>query len=114
MEFSKTLVGENGVFNITLRGGSLTTDVNVMLTQENGYSVESLLGAIERVLQSNEKILTDDNLELTVSITWSKNGGVYRKLRDLLHNDVIRKNKIHLLCPSNITNKLRFAICLAH
>ena len=37
--FSKTLAGENSVFNITLRGGSLTTDVNVTLTPENGYSV---------------------------------------------------------------------------
>ena len=77
-----------------------------MLTPENGYSVESFLGAIERVLQSNAKIMTDDNLELTVSITWSKNGGVYRKLRDIVHNDIIRKNKINLFCPSNITNKL--------
>ena len=44
-------------------------DVNLMLVPENGYSVESFLGAIERVLQSNAKIMTDDNLELTVSIT---------------------------------------------
>ena len=114
VEFSKTLAGENGVFNITLRGGSLTMDVNVMLTPENGYSVESFLGAIERVLQSNAKIMTDDNLELTVSITRCVNGGAYRKLRDLVHNDIIRKNKMNLFCPTNITNKLCFAICLAH
>ena len=51
-----------------------------MLTLGNGYSVESFLGAIERVLQTYAKITTDDNLELTVSITRYKNGGVYRKL----------------------------------
>ena len=56
---------------------------------------------------SNAKIMTDDNLELTVSITRSKNGGVYRKLRDLVHNNVIRKNKMNLFCPSNIQTVFR-------
>ena len=58
--------------------------------------------------------MTDDNLELTVSITRCKNGGAYRKLRDLVHNDIIRKNKMNLFYPTNITNKLCLAICLAH
>ena len=62
--FSKTLAGENSVFNINLRQGNLTTDVTAMLTPENGYAVEHFLDAIERVLQSNTQIMVDDNLEL--------------------------------------------------
>ena len=82
--FSKTLAGENCVFNITLRGGSLTTDVNeTESTPENGYAVECFF---ERMLQSNTQIMVDDNLELTLSITCSKSGGVYRKLLGLAHN----------------------------
>ena len=95
---------------MTLRGGSLTADVNAMLTPENGYAVEHFLDAIERVLQSNTQIVVDD-LELTVSITRSKNGGAYGKLRELAQNEVIAKNRMN---PTDISNTLCFTICLAH
>ena len=65
---SRTLAGENGILNITLRGPSLTGDVNVMLTPVNGYGLDYLIEAIEKVLQSNADILTDQSLELTVAI----------------------------------------------
>ena len=52
----------------------------------DSYAVEHFLDAIERVLQSNTQIMVDDNLELMVSITRSKTGGAYRKLRELAHN----------------------------
>lgn len=88
------LADENGVLNITLRWSGLTADVNAIL--------------------SCHLIMTDDSLELIVSITWSKNGVVYRKLRDRAHYEVISKNRLNLFCPSNISNYLCFTICLAH
>ena len=88
---------------MTLRRGSLATDVNTMLTPENGYAVKCFFDSIERVLQNNTQIMVDDNLELTVSIlTHNKNGGAYRKLRELAHKEVICKNWMHSFCPSNI------------
>lgn len=43
--------------------------------------------------------MTDDNLDLTVSITWSRNGGAYKKLRDIAHNKVISKKIMNFFCP---------------
>ena len=113
LEVSKTLAGENGVFNITLRGESLTTDVNAMLNPENGNALEYFIGCIEKVLQSNASLVTDQSLEVTVNIARSRNGGVYRKLRHLAHDEVIKKKRMNLFIPINTTDNLCFAQCIA-
>ncbi|XP_076873809.1 uncharacterized protein LOC143523314 isoform X1 [Brachyhypopomus gauderio] len=111
--FSRTLAGDGGVIDITLRGSSLTSDVNAVLSSRDGYSVDQFSDAIERVMQSNNCIKTDDSLVLTVSIAMGKNGGVRRKLRDLVHDQVIKKNRLNLFCPTNVSNNMCFAICVA-
>ena len=112
VDVSRTLDGENGLLNITLRGNSLTSDVNVMLTPANGYGLEHLVNAIEKVLQSNAAILTDHSLELKVAIARSRNGGggPRRKLRDLAHDEVIKQKRMHLFSPINRSNNLCFAV----
>ena len=114
VSFSRVLAGDGSVINITLRGDSLTSDVNALLSSRDGYNVDRFADAIERVMQSNKHITTDNSLVLTVSIAMSKNGGVRRKVRDLAHNQVIDRNRMNLFCPTNISNNLCFAICLAH
>ncbi|XP_066506521.1 uncharacterized protein [Hoplias malabaricus] len=84
----QVLAGDGGVVDITLRGSSLTSDVNTVLSSRDGYSVDRFSDAIERVMQSNNSIKTDESLALTVSIVVGKNGGVRRKVRDLAHDQV--------------------------
>src|SRR4029434_8919556 len=57
--------------------------------------------------------MADQSLEVTVTIIRSRNGGAYRKLRDLAHNEVIRKKRMNLFIPINTTNNLCFAHCIA-
>lgn len=91
--FSRLLAGQNGFINISLRGHDLPSDINYVLSPENDYSVESFADEIEKkTLQSNIDIPVDAPLELSVSIVRNRYGGVRRKLTDLVHNDVIRKN----------------------
>ena len=115
VSFSRVLAGDGGVMDLTLRGDSLTSDVNVALSSRDGCSVDRFSDAIERLMQGNKNIKTDNSLVLTVSIAMGKNGGgVRRKVRDPAHNQVIAKNGLNLFCPTNISNSLCSAICLAH
>ncbi|KAL7868638.1 hypothetical protein SRHO_G00100220 [Serrasalmus rhombeus] len=86
VSFSRVLAGDGSVINITLRGGSLTADVNAVLSSRDGYNVDRFADAIERVMQSNKDIPADNSLVVTVSTAMGKNGGVRRKVRDIAHN----------------------------
>ncbi|KAI2645089.1 putative DNA polymerase [Labeo rohita] len=112
--FSRLLGGDGSLINITLRGASLTSDVNTLLSQGNDYSVDLFTDQLEKIMQSNSGVQFDESLNLRVSIARSKNGGARRKIRDLAHDEVIRKNSLHLFIPMNISSNLCFAICLAH
>ncbi|XP_048008700.1 uncharacterized protein LOC125243250 [Megalobrama amblycephala] len=114
VSFSRLLAGDGGVINITLRGSSLTSDVDALLSPQNNYDPDLFINQLEKILQSNSDVTVDEALDLRVSIAMCKNGGARRKMRDLLHNQVISKNRMNLFCPTNITNNLCFTICLAH
>ncbi|MGL5905024.1 MAG: hypothetical protein ACRCZO_20250, partial [Cetobacterium sp.] len=114
VSFSRLLAGDGGVINITLRGSSLTSDVDALLSPQNNYEPDLFINQLEKILQSNSDVTVDEALDLRVSIAMCKNGGARRKMRDLLHNQVITKNRMNLFCPTNITNNLCFTICLAH
>src|SRR4029434_5022998 len=58
--------------------------------------------------------MTDQSLELTVAIARNRHGGARRKLQDLAHDEVIKKNRMHLFSPLNSSNNLCFALCLAN
>ncbi|KAL0149348.1 hypothetical protein M9458_055386 [Cirrhinus mrigala] len=112
--FSRLLGGDGSLINITLRGASLTSDVNTLLSHGNDYSVDLFTDQLEKIMQSNSDVQFDESLNLRVSIARSKNGGARRKIRDLAHDEVICKNRLHLFIPMNISSNLCFAICLAH
>lgn len=75
--FSRLLAGEGGLI-ITLRGPSLISDVNAVLSPNNNYSVDVFTNQLEKIMQSNSDVRVDDRLHLNVSIARSKQGGVYR------------------------------------
>ncbi|MGL5117767.1 MAG: hypothetical protein ACRC7H_00950, partial [Plesiomonas shigelloides] len=53
VSFSRQLAGDGRLINITLRGPSLTSDVNSILSSANNYSVTILEDQIEKIMQSN-------------------------------------------------------------
>ncbi|XP_053481752.1 uncharacterized protein LOC128608210 [Ictalurus furcatus] len=114
VSFSRLLAGDGGLINITLRGPSLPSDVNAVLSPDNDYDLHIFTQQLENIMQSNSDVRADECLDLYVSIARGKHGGAYRKIRDLAHNEVIARNRMNLFCPNNISNNLCFAICLSH
>nr|XP_055068853.1 uncharacterized protein LOC129450248 [Misgurnus anguillicaudatus] len=114
VSISRIFAGDGGIIHVLLSGESLMSDVNALLTPANDYSVSALSDQLENIMQSNRDVCVDDNLMLKVSIVRSKNGGARRKFRDLAHNEVIKRNRMNLFCPANMSDKLCFALCLAH
>ncbi len=114
--FSRLLGGDSSLININLRGASLTSDVNTLLSANNDYSVDLFINDLEKIMQSNSDVQFDKSLNLRVSIARSKHGGARRKIQGLAHDQVLAKNRLNLFMPLNITeeNNLCFAICLAH
>ncbi len=69
----------------------------------------------ERVLQSNEQLLSDDAVEIDAAVAMNRQGGGRRrKLTDLAVDQVIQKKKTNLFCPINLSNQLCFSICLCN
>ncbi|MGL5597509.1 MAG: hypothetical protein ACRDDA_05195, partial [Aeromonas sp.] len=112
--FARQIAGEGGVISLTLRGASLKTDVNAVLSQGNNYDVNVFTEQIEKMLQSDDRMLSDDTVEISASVAMNRQGGGRRKLVDLAIDQVIKRKKISLFCPINVTNNLCFSICLVH
>ncbi len=114
--FSRLLAGCDSLINITLRGPTLTSDVNTLLSAGNDYCVDVFINEFEKITQSNSDVQFDESLNLRISIARTKQGGGRRKISDIAHNKVIRKNTLNLFKPLNIgsENNLCFGICLAH
>lgn len=114
VSFSRDIGGDGSYINISLKGPSLKSDVNTILCPGNDYDENRFIEQFESVAQSNEQMLADDSLQLHVSIARSMNGGVRRKITDIAHDEVIKKKRMCLFSPTNFTNNLCFAICLAY
>ncbi|KAL0146560.1 hypothetical protein M9458_058191 [Cirrhinus mrigala] len=113
VDFSRLLAGETGFLNVSLQGTTLPTDINAVLTPDNDHDVSTFVDQIERAVQSNTDVGFDSALQLCVSVARNKQGGARRKLSDLAHNEVIKKNKMNLFNPGNIADNMCFSICLA-
>ncbi|XP_065122769.2 uncharacterized protein [Paramisgurnus dabryanus] len=112
--FARRIGGDNSVINFTLRGPRLNSDVSVILSPGNNYDVTIFTDQIEKILQSDERLLCDDMVEIGATVAMNRQGGVRRKLTDLALDQVIKRKKTSLFCPMNISNNLCFSICLAH
>ncbi|XP_051743101.1 uncharacterized protein LOC127508773 isoform X1 [Ctenopharyngodon idella] len=112
--FARDIGGDASVINMSLTGSSLSSPIQTILTDRNNYDVNLFTDQIERVLQSNEQILTDDAVAVEVDMAMNRQGGGRCKLTDLALDQVIKRKKMSLFSPMNISNKLCFSICLAH
>lgn len=114
VSLSRSLAGEMGYINVSLSGESLPAPINSVLTPDNNHNPDLFIDQIEQSVQSNESVCNDAQLDLKVSIVRDKQGGGRRKLSDLAHNEVIRRNKMNLFCPINVEDNMCFSYCLAH
>ncbi|XP_056591324.1 uncharacterized protein LOC130431856 isoform X1 [Triplophysa dalaica] len=115
VSFSRQLGGEGSFINISLRGPSLKSDVNALLRPGNDDDERHFVDQFESVVQSNAQVMVDDSLQLHVSIARSRQGGgTRRKITDIAHDEVLKRKRMNLFSPCNMTNNLCFAICLAH
>ncbi len=114
VDFSRLMAGDDGFINVSLQGESLPTDINAVLTPDTNHDVSTFVDQIERAVQRNADVGCDSALQLCVSVVRNRQGGVRRKLADIVHNMVIQKNKMNLYVPKNISDNRCFSICLAH
>ncbi|KAF4073592.1 hypothetical protein AMELA_G00244950 [Ameiurus melas] len=80
VSFSRLLAGDGGLINITLRGPSLPSDVNAVLSPDNDYDLHIFTQQLENIMQSNSDVRADECLDLNVSIARGKHGGAYLKI----------------------------------
>ncbi len=112
--FAREIGHDAPVINMTMSAPTLQTPISGVLTPGNDYDVDSLMDQFERVLQSNEQLLSDDAVEIDAAVAMNRQGGGRRrKLTDLAVDQVIQKKKTNLFCPINLSNQLCFSICLA-
>ncbi len=112
--FAREIGRDAPVINMTMSAPTLQTPISGVLTPGNDYDVDSLMDQFERVLQSNEQLLSDDAVEIDAAVAMNRQGGGRRrKLTDLAVDQVIQKKKTNLFCPINLSNQLCFSICLA-
>ncbi|XP_067306560.1 uncharacterized protein [Pseudorasbora parva] len=116
VSFARDIGGEGSIINLSVSSSSLKSPINSVLTPGNNYDVGMFLDQFERVLQSDDRILSDDAVEIDASIAMNRQGGggQRRKLTSTALHQVIKKKKMSLFAPVNISNKLCFSICLAH
>ncbi|XP_026139311.1 uncharacterized protein LOC113115834 isoform X1 [Carassius auratus] len=113
VDFAREFDQNSPVINITLTAPSLQTPVSGILTRGNNYDADGFMDQIEKVLQSNDRLLSDQTVEFEASVAMNRQGGGRRKLTDLAVDEVIKRKKTSLFCPINISNNLCFSICLA-
>ncbi len=90
--FAREIGHDAPVINMTMSAPTLQTPISGVLTPGNDYDVDSLMDQFERVLQSNEQLLSDDAVEIDATVAMNRQGGGRRrKLTDLAVDQVIKK-----------------------
>ncbi|MGL5901449.1 MAG: hypothetical protein ACRCZO_02085, partial [Cetobacterium sp.] len=111
---ARDIGGEACVINLTLSAPTLKSPVSAVLTDGNNYSVNIFTDQIEKVLQSCDRMMSDDSVEIEANVAMNRQGGGHRrKLTDLALDQVVKRKKMLLFCPTNVSNNLCFSICLA-
>lgn len=103
------------VLNVVLRGPSLASDVQAILRSDDAYNADLFLELISRVLQSNDDSLSDDSLDLIVTVARNRSGGVGERLKlgGVTYDEILSKKGRFLYHAGNLDNQLCFAMCIA-
>ena len=106
VNFSTNIAAPDGVLDVVLRGPSSSSDVCAILNASNSYNAEMFLNTIEQVMQSNDKLLSDESLGFVVTAALNKCGGARRKLGSVAYDQIITKKKACLHNPPNTDTNL--------
>ncbi|KAI7814543.1 putative DNA polymerase-like protein, partial [Triplophysa rosa] len=114
--FARQIGGDGSVVSLTLSGPRLKSDVTAILSPGNDYDVNVFTDQIKKFLQSDDRLMCDDAVEIGATVASNRQGGGRHRriLTDLALDQVIKRKKTSLFCPINIANNLCFSICLAH
>ncbi|MGL5903885.1 MAG: hypothetical protein ACRCZO_14490, partial [Cetobacterium sp.] len=111
VSLARHIGGDGSVINLTLKGPNLKSDVTAVLTPSSNYDVNIFIDQIGRILQSDDQLMSDDQIEIQANIAMNRQGGgTRRKLVDLSLNEVIKRKKMSLFCSMNVSNKLLFVL----
>ncbi|XP_048025642.1 uncharacterized protein LOC125254846 [Megalobrama amblycephala] len=111
---ARDIGGEACVNNLTLSAPTLKSPVSAVLSDGNNYDTDIFTDQIAKVLQSSNRLMSEDSVEIEANVAMNRRGGGRRKLTDLALDQVIKRKKMSLFCPTNVSNNLCFSICLAH
>lgn len=117
VSFVRQIGGDAPVINLVMTAPSLNSSINAVLSPVNDHDVNLFTDQIEKNLQSNDRLMADDAVDIGVTVVMNRRGGGgshRRKLTDLSLDQVIKRKRISLFCPVNKGNNLCLAICLAH
>lgn len=102
------------VVQVELRGESLSN--SVFMIQHGTHNFEEFQQLLEKLVQSNRKILTDQSLEMVAQIVKNPTGGMgqKRKLKTLMDSEILKKKSRYLHIVENTDNQMCFSISLAY
>ena len=110
---------QDSVLNVELRGPAVDVPIQTMLNSGDGYNTDTFLEQVAQAMQSNDNSLTDDSLELIVTIARNMSGGGVgrrRKLGSIGYDQILSEKGNALYNPKNNAgnDNLCFSLCLAH
>lgn len=75
VSFAREMGGDASVINLVMSAPSLNSSVNAVLTPGNNYDVNLFTEQIEKNVQSNNRLMADDAVEIEASIAMNRQGG---------------------------------------
>ena len=102
------------VLNVTLDGPSLSSSVHTTVYADNPDIADNFLDELVNVVQSNDSVMADDDLYMTINIALGSSGGSRVPLSRIPYDQIINRRAASggLYSPFNEDN-LCFSMCIA-
>lgn len=75
VSFARQIGGDAPVINLVMTAPSLNSSINAVLSQVNDYDVNLFTDQIEKILQSNDRLMADDAVDIGVTVVMNRRGG---------------------------------------
>lgn len=114
VERAATLAGPRDLVQVELRGESLQSSVS-MIRRDGAESLDQFQTLLDKLVQSNVELPTDQTLEVVVQIVRNPAGGMgqKRKLKTLMESEILKKKGRFLYVVNNAETQTCFSINVA-